>query len=337
LKHMPLPINDIATAIKGPDSAYPKHFNDVIVKLQRSVLKNQNPGAKYGSDQIDLSRGGNTSSFGFLSSGQREEMQQVLHKIKGTGKKVPEDRKVVVEEAEMQDQTMTALFNLKDEVVAQMELDLKSEIVKFTKTLSPVFGQLKAQLIAKLMEAVKLRYHSLPADTIRRLETNLAVGGRDVQEEDLEKVLVEMAFGDISSKASQALHSTATIASDYMYEKLQDQLQDIFFEFSSEAKPSEEPTGKTPVTTGKSAVKEAPKDKTPAPPPKKAPPKPPPKTPTKKPSTAKESTVPEVKVEELPKVESNLSHTTKDRVVASGKRPPTRKPRVVQSSAPTGM
>jgi len=336
LKNSPVPINDVARAL-GIDN--PKELNDTVTKMQQNVLKNQGGGGASllgESEDVELGQGG--SSFGFLSSGGREEVVQMLHKIKGTGRKVPEDKKILMEDAEVQDQTMTHLFSLKEEVSQEFELVLKMEIAKFSQSSFPVFGKLKSKLISRLLDSVKLRCKSLPEETVKRLETNLAYGGGDMPEDEFEKILMDKAFKQLNNLGVNALATVVSIASDYLYEKTYDLLREIFDDLSEdirneEAKKAEAAAAKAappPVAAKKPEPpkKEEKKEEKKAPAPPAAASKPSrPAGPPKGGKKEDKKSEPEGKVQELPKAESNLEHATKGRPVNAGRRPPTRKPR----------
>jgi len=325
IKAMPLPINDISSALKLVDN--PKtaqDLNECCAKIQEILFRNQGPGsAKLGGGQtFDLAP--NTgSTFAFLSSGLREEMVQTLQKIKSTGRKIesPEDL-LILDDAEMQDQMMTGIYSLKDAFGIRIEHELKAEIARFTKDAYPLYGKLKNQFIGEIIDSISARVKCIPKDTLDRLRRNLGYGGgKDLSQEDFEKVLIDNATKELSALSLQAFHSTASIASDYIYEKMQVLLQGVYEGINQELKQEEAKKAgivlestTTPVVT-----------KTPAAAPEK---KKAPKEPSKgKISTKKEDKKDEINVEVLPKVESNLSHLTKDRPANAGRRPPTRKAR----------
>ncbi len=61
-----------------------------------------------------------------------------------------------------------------------------------------------------------------------RLQTSLQYGGvKDLTDEDLEHIIVEASGAELNSKASSAFQATVSLAADYLWEKLQDQLRDI--------------------------------------------------------------------------------------------------------------
>ena len=232
LKTMPVPIQDVSNALKEANN--PKSLMDIIAKMESHISRNQNPTARFQKDATQLSEGAN-NQFAFLSSGQREEVQKLLFKIKGTGRKVPDNKKIVVEEASNQDQVMTNLFSLKDSVATTVELELKQKLIEFVNSTYPLYSTMKEKLIEQIIDLVKSSYTCLDEEVIRRLQPNLIFGaGKDLTPEEYERALVEVAGVELSNKASQALHSVCSIASDYLYEKLQDKLRDISDELAEE-------------------------------------------------------------------------------------------------------
>lgn len=339
LKNMTLPINDISAALKGSEA---QALSDSISHIERLLSRNQSPSSKFQSVTDGISSG---NQMAFLTSGQREAVQKTLLKIKATGRKVGDERRIVLEDAENQDQLMSNLYNIEDQTSQAFEQDLKKEFIAFVKKCSPLFGKLKGGMIEQLVEQVKRYFKSLDEETIRRLQSNLAYGGKELPEEDFEKVLVDSAAVELSNKSSQAFHSTVQIASDYLYEKLQDKLQDILYEFNEaanedakkeeDAKLETKSPGQTAQRSG-SNVGTPSKTASASSAPTKPQPKVPPKTAKAKPPVPDRSAKPGKKAEEegdahveaLPKVESNLNHATKDRPAIQQKRkPPTRKPR----------
>jgi len=244
----------------------------------------------------------------------------------------------LINEAEGQDNLMTSIYSTKDQYSQEFEDILKKSLGNYCKSLNPLFGKLKNLMISQICENVRNYHKILDDDTIKRLQMTLSYGGKDLSEEELERVLVSATSAELNSKANQALYSTVQIASDYLYEKMQDKLQDYLFEMNA-AQEAEEAKKNAPVTSNTHATK-------PSPTPTKNPsgstitqnqPKPQPKVPpksTKKPSTSKggkpgKEDETEAHIESLPKVESTLTHANKDKVALAQpkKRPPTRKPR----------
>jgi len=322
---------------------------EVVNTMENFILRNQSPTAKYQTQATGGSNEGVSSSsqMAFLNSGQRELVQKAMFKIKSTGRKIPEEKKLVLEDAEVLDQCMTNIFGLKDGIHSEFELELKNGLMSVVKTTSPIFGNMKSKLITQLLEQVRRYEKSLDEETIRRLQTNLQFGGKDLPEEDISRVM-EAAVAELGAKSSAAFHSTVSIASDYLYEKLLDQLQDIVFELteavqmelsmsSSNLEDKIKPKSSTVSSPAKPATQPA-ASTTPSKSQPKAPPKPKKAVKKSDSKTSSKDEEPVVHIEELPKVESNLSHATKDRPGVQAKRkPPSRKPRPAPPTAGVAM
>jgi len=289
--------------------------------MEANLARNQNPTHKFTSSETSVG-GKSGQAFGFLSSGQREEVQKLLYKIKSTGKKVEDPAaRVTLEDAELQDQIMTNLFSLDDQIHQAFDHELKKELLAFVKTTAPLYNKMKGELIEQLMTNVRKSYKCFPEDTIKRLQTNLAFGGKDLPEDEFEKVIVTSAGSELSGKANQAFHQTVTIASDYLYEKMHDQLLDIADELTSEGsgdRSEHKSLPSIPTSSSSSKLSQKPQPALPTKATKGAPPAKPPKKSTAPPNTT---------VQNLNKVETNLEHATKERPAQSNKRPPTRKKR----------
>eukprot|EP01119_Soliformovum_irregulare_P002545 TRINITY_DN1278_c0_g1_i1.p1 TRINITY_DN1278_c0_g1~~TRINITY_DN1278_c0_g1_i1.p1 ORF type:complete len:952 (+),score=343.92 TRINITY_DN1278_c0_g1_i1:87-2942(+) len=332
LKNCPIPVSDVSASLKGQE----QQVTDLIAKINNVLLRNQNPANKFQTSTGDIG-GGNT--FGFLTSGNRETMQQVLAKVKSTGKKFTEgNERITIEEAEHQDQMMANLYNIDDEYATQFETVLKEALSKSVASVYPVYLKTKNEFIEAIMEHVKKSYRALHPETINRLQTNLQYGAKDVGSEEFDRILVDLATGELSLKATQAFHSTVTVAADYLYEKMEDSLTELYDEISHAMEPQRSDTELKSGSTIKGdpnkklvqpkTIAAVPKDPKDSKDPKaatadKKKPTPPPAS--KKPTTAAAKPA---AVETLAKVESNLEHMTKERPqAAQGRRPPTRKAR----------
>jgi len=334
IKNVPLPINDISGALKGSEAL---QVSEVINHIERFLLRNQSPSAKFQSNTEVSSN----NQMAFLASGQREQIQKTVLKIKSTAKNVPDEKKVVLEDAENQDQVMSNLYLLQDQFQHLFETQLKQDLIQFVRKCSPTFGKLKAQMTDGMLEQVKRYFKSMDDDVLRRLQSAVAYGAKDLPEEDFEKVLLDAAAAQLNNKANTALLSSVQIASDYLYEKLQDKLQDILLELTeaaNEAARREEEAKLGPSTPAKGPASPAKSSGPPAKAPPKAPPKAPKAPPKAPPASAKPSKASkhedEADISDLPKVQGHLSHATKERPGIQQKRkPPTRKPRPMAPTA----
>ncbi len=91
-----------------------------------------------------------------------------MYKIKGTGRKIPDDKKIVLEDAQNADQIMMNLFSIKDEITVATEHALKQKLVEIVKELSPVYGTMKGQLLQQVATSIKQSFHCFDEEVIRR-------------------------------------------------------------------------------------------------------------------------------------------------------------------------
>jgi hypothetical protein len=100
-------------------------------------------------------------------------MQKLLFKIKGTGRKVPDNQKIVLEDAASADQIMSNLFNIKEQSVVAVEHELRQKLIAFVKDAAPLYSKMKASLLEQIGDSVKKSFHCLDDDVIRRLDLHI--------------------------------------------------------------------------------------------------------------------------------------------------------------------
>lgn len=139
--------------------------------------------------------------------------------------------------------------------------------------------------------------------------------------------MVQQTGQEIVARAGDVLHSTVTIASDYIYEKFLDNLKDLYEDIIN---PTEKSTPTSSGTSSPTPEKAAPRDKKlPVPPSPKNKPLPRPNAEPPKASSVKQS-----ELAEFNESSNLVKDVRKDRVGQQGKKPPSRRkrPAPVQSS-----
>lgn len=347
LTNSPLPINDIAAAMKGGAAA---KVQEIVSKIETKLRFNQSPTARFasGSGGDDEENQGGSSTFAFMSSAGREEVQKVVFRLKAHGRPVPEWANAALEDAANQDAIMTDLYGIKDALAQEAEVEMRRGLTKAAEAAYPVFDQLKGRLVQELVKRAGKGYKSLQTEEgkqeVKRLGTNLNFGysAKDLDQADFEQVLVGAASAELANRANMALHGTVTVASDYLYEKLavklQEALDEINIDIATEKGDAEAAAvaaasggkkrergsrGSSKVETPRKSSKSDKSDKS-----EKS--DKPPKTPSKssKPAAKEEDAGPPVDLAKVEVVESNLEHVTKARAAGpAARRPPTRKRR----------
>jgi len=332
LKNMPMPVYDIGAALRG-NEIY--DITRSVAKMEKLILRNQSPVSQFLSNELAST----SNQFAFLGSVGREEVIKVSNKIKASGRKIARDDFTnTMAEVAGSDQLITQLFNLKEESNTLFEMQLKKKLDDFVESCIPIFGDVKTSLVGNITSAVSQSTKALEASTVKRLQTSLQFGGKDLPEEEFRRILLGQAHTELCQKANTALHSTVTITSDFLYEKYLALLQDLDFEISQNVRAEETtPVSAAPVKTASgsqkpSAAVSAPTASSLKPPPVKKPPAPPSRG-GRPVSGAVTPAIP-ANVEALPKVESTLEHAQKGKPMGQANRkPPTRKPRPAPPSA----
>ncbi len=229
LKSMPLPVNDIAAVIAQGGSAAAA-TSAAILDIQTLLARNQNP-AKFA-----CAAGGSGAGGGGLmvNMGQQQIVDDMVMRIK----RVDVNRMLeaspefmdAVEDAQRANKTAIAFQLAREEIQAQLQTEVNQKLAAFAEDMADLVGKMKGQMRARLVEALEKGARSLDADTAKRLGVAVEFGAKSFDKTTLDKILVTAAGSEIMSKAGECFASAVEVASDYMYEKLMDTLDDIFAE-----------------------------------------------------------------------------------------------------------
>jgi len=231
LINMPLPYHDVEAASKV--GATKELLDKVIRDIEITVLRNNSPNQSVpivlGNPPSLSSATTSASLFSFFSSGGREECNQWLTKIKSTGRKVSDSSSIVtIEDAQNSDNGMTNLFVHGEELQVLIEEDIKKGLAASVESLTPVAEKIKANLVAKIQETVVRNFKCLDEDVVRRLKVVLQFGAKDVDRDELTKLLVDAAGRQLNAKYNANFHNILSLSSDYVYEKVATQLKEIY-------------------------------------------------------------------------------------------------------------
>ncbi|PRP83601.1 leucine-rich repeat-containing protein [Planoprotostelium fungivorum] len=321
LKSMVVPIYDIGNALKGAEV---QDITRSVSEMEKLMIRNQSPVSQYLSNES----AGASSQFAFLLS----------NKIKASGRKVNnEEYGSKMKEINQSDQLMASLFNLKEESNQLFEMELKNKLIEFVKSCVPLFSSVKSSLIENMAANINKESKVLDKNSVKRLENSLQYGGKDLPEEEFQRILTGQAHTELCQKANTALHSTVSITSDYLYEKYLNVLQEVDYDIAQSIK-SEEASLPTPTATPPITPRDSkpPAKPLPTPAKKSAPPPTPSRVGRPDSAAAAAPAGPIVSVEKIPKTESNLEHLAKGKPTGpAGKKPPTRKPRPAPPASST--
>lgn len=225
LKHMPLPIQDITSAMPK-DAAGRAVFEEIVREIDGFVTRNQSPQAKF--------KGAGAAAMGtanmLLASAEREQLERLRFKIRANGRSLDAEETLVIEDAEANDSHIQSIHSIQE----QHHLAASHEVVEtmkgFVPLLVPVLERHQKGLVAELMEFVSSRYQSIDAETIGRLQRNIQFMGKEMDVAAVEKIIVDAAASEIGNRVEECMISAVDICTDYIYEKLGDLLQNVLDE-----------------------------------------------------------------------------------------------------------
>ena len=231
LKSMPLPVDDIAAVIAQGGSAATA-ASAAILEIQNFLARNQNP-AKFACAGSGGGAGGAAGGL-MINMGQQQIVDDMVMKIK----RVDVNRMLetspefmdAVEDAQRANKTAIAFQLAREEIQTQLQAEVNTRLAAFSEQMADLVGQMKGQIRSRLVEALEKGARSIDADTARRLGVAVEFGAKSFDKTTLDKILVTAAGSEIMSKAGECFASAVEVASDYMYEKLMDRLDDIFSE-----------------------------------------------------------------------------------------------------------
>merc|ERR1712137_1495239 len=221
MKEMPMPIIDIANALKSEN---PKQVQKCMNRLQSLLARNQNPKALKGGA---VGGGGSFSQYSILSSGDREHVERLKFKIKSSNRSTSDDQKVILSDAENNDSSMAAIHNIAEAHQTIMADEITSKLKELAKDIMPVVDKHFAEMVQDVLGSITERYKNLDSDSVRRINTSISFGVQPLEEKKIEKILASAASAEIASKANEVFGSALEICTDYIYEKIIDGLVTI--------------------------------------------------------------------------------------------------------------
>jgi len=225
LKQMSIPLLDVADALRDKNDG--KLVQQVVGEIEDAMRRNASPKSKF--DQSSGSTGGGAMSgqLKILSSGERELIERLRFKIKSSGKVLDEEGERAMEDAHNNDAYISQIHNFQQEAQIGAQLAIKNKLGEFVSALAPVIDEYYRSMLDKVMKLVNTQYLSIDEETARRLHRNIMFGAKEVDEEAVRKVLVDATGEEIANRANEQFVSAVEIASDYIYEKLGENLQNI--------------------------------------------------------------------------------------------------------------
>lgn len=234
LKHMPLPIQDITSAMPK-DSAARAVCEEIVREIERYVTRNQSPQGKFKGGTAVAK---NTANM-LLASAEREQLERLRFKIRANGRSLDAEETLIIEDAEANDSHIQSIHSIQEQHHLTASVDVVETMKSFVPQLVPVVERHQRQLVGEMMEFVKSRYQSIDEETLGRLQRNIQFMGKEMDVAAVEKVIVDAASTEINNRVQECMISAVDICTDYIYEKLADLLQNVLDEVRTAAAPAD--------------------------------------------------------------------------------------------------
>ncbi|GAM21013.1 hypothetical protein SAMD00019534_041880 [Acytostelium subglobosum LB1] len=224
LKNMPKPLLDIMKAY----SESPVRLSNLLKDIDHYINRNQSPLRQF----HDTNQGGTSigsTNLAFLASGQQQNIEKLLNKIKSVGKKSTDPHHlVVIKDAENTEKVVGGLHLVKESVHASLELELNKKLKEFVDVVADVINQKREEMLQQIVQTMQGTFKSFDQQTYKRLATGIQYGAKDFDETNIEETLVKGAGAEMSNRVHECFISALEIASDYTYEKIGNGLEDAY-------------------------------------------------------------------------------------------------------------
>lgn len=171
LKAMPVPILDIANALKSDPQP---RLQTVIGDLERALGRNQTPGGQFEAHTSTA-----IGSFTMLTSGQQQGIDKLVLKIKSTGHKVEDkDHQLAIQDAGSTEKFVAQLHLLREAAHQAAEDEMRARLHAFTTQASDVLAEKKRELVTQILKSLQESFQSMDRETLRRLQTGIEFGAK---------------------------------------------------------------------------------------------------------------------------------------------------------------
>ena len=250
LKHMPIPVIDVGSALKSSQGS---EMEGILVGLNGLMTRNSNPELVM---KVSAGGGGAGGENTFLFKGEATQLKKLKNKVKALGRNLEGEEQVVMEDCETNDMGISEIYQQREQAVDGMKNDLNEKLKGLAFEIIPVINNHMNDMQGRIMGILEKRYHSMSRDTQNRLRLNMQFGAKDVDPEEVGKIIMESTAAQIIRKAEESYQSAIDISSDYIYEKLMEGLNNIIDEVVVQAAaPSSQATSiPAPIATRSSGT-----------------------------------------------------------------------------------
>eukprot|EP01133_Synstelium_polycarpum_P015678 gene15678-18632_t len=232
LKNMPKPLLDIMAAYREN----PAKISALLKDIDHCINRNQAPLRQF---ENSSGAGVGATNLAFLASGQQQNIEKMLNKIKSIGRKATDpDHLVMIRDAENTEKVIGGLHLVKESVHANLEVELNQKLKEFVNVALDVINQKKTEMLQQIIEQMQGTFKSMDPQSYKRLATGIQFGSKDVDESHIEATLIKGAGAELSNRVHECFLSSLDIASDYTYEKIGNGLESVFQDLVREEESS---------------------------------------------------------------------------------------------------
>jgi len=137
-----------------------------------------------------------------------------------------ENSKVIIEDAGNAEKVVSSFSLVRDDVMGSLEVEMKQHMMNFSVELGQVVSGMKQKMKGQIMESLG-KFKGMDQDTIRRLGTAIDYGSKPFDQKTIESVLIQNTSGEVLAKAGECFQSQIELASDYVFEKISESLDEL--------------------------------------------------------------------------------------------------------------
>ncbi|EGC33420.1 hypothetical protein DICPUDRAFT_98559 [Dictyostelium purpureum] len=250
LKNMPTPLTDIIAAHREN----PVKLSQTLKEIDNCINRNQSP-----SRAFEGTAGIGATNLSFLASGQQQQIEKLMNRIKSIGRKVTDpENLLIIKDAENTEKVIGGIHLIKEAIHASLEMELNQKLKQFVSVVNDAIDSKKKEMTQQILESMQNTFKSMDQATMKGLAAGIQFGSKDVDEEQIHSTLVKGAGAELSSRAHECFISSLDIASDYTYEKITMGLESVFKDLVLEELNQSQGDNSTPIDHSPVPVRAAP-------------------------------------------------------------------------------
>ena len=216
LKRMTMPYIDIANCMKEAPS---DKICQICSKIQNCLYLNQNPSEKKSDTSFD-------AVSNFLQQSALDTQVQRIKRDDKKGLLKQAENAQVIKDVENAETAMNELTRVRENAKSELELVVRRSMNGFTETLAANVDEFKNKFIRDMQAAIS-QLHTISEDDIKRLNIAVNVSSKPFNKEVISPVFMNKTAAELIQLANESMQSQVETASEYVYEKLGESLDNI--------------------------------------------------------------------------------------------------------------